>query len=201
MAANTGQIWHLTGAVTFYESEIEIDHVKFTNNHSEDHLNIIRSKFVIRNSLFIKSSGDALDVDFGVGTISDTRFESCGNDCLDFAGSKAEIRNTVINGAGDKGLSIGEESLVKVSDASVSRATIALASKDLSETFADGLQIFDSDIGFAVYQKKPEFGGAQIYARNTVMKNIKNKYVGDANSRIFENDQAVDVIASQGIIQ
>lgn len=195
--------WNLTGAVTFYESKLEIDNVKFINNHSEDHLNIIRSQFTIRNSLFMNSSGDALDVDFGEGTISNTRFESCGNDCLDFSGSKAKIRNLVINGAGDKGLSIGEKSHVSVFKSSVSHATIALACKDMSKTLADNLRISDSKIGFAVYQKKPEFGGAQIHARNIVMTNVKNKYVGDSQSGIFENDQAVavNVSALQGIIQ
>jgi hypothetical protein len=92
--------WHLTGAVTFYESNVKIDHVKFINNHSEDYLNIVRSQFDIRNCAFINSFGDALDVDFGKGKISQSRFESCGNDCIDFAGSKAEVHDTVIMGAG-----------------------------------------------------------------------------------------------------
>ncbi len=195
--------WNLTGAVTFYESKLEIDHVKFINNHSEDHLNIIRSQFAIRNSLFTKSSGDALDVDFGEGTVFKTRFESCGNDCLDFSGSKVKIQNLVIKGAGDKGVSVGEKSLVSVAKSSVSDASIALACKDMSKTLADDLRIVDSSIGFAVYQKKPEFGGAQIYGRNIVMTNVNNKYVGDSQSGIIQNDRAVAVNASalQGIIQ
>jgi hypothetical protein len=195
--------WNLTGAVTFYESKLEIDNVKFINNHSEDHLNIIRSQFAIRNSLFMESSGDALDVDFGEGTISKTRFESCGNDCLDFSGSKVRIRNLVIKGAGDKGVSVGEKSQVSVIKSSVSDATIALACKDMSKTLADDMRIVDSKIGFAVYQKKSEFGGAQIYGRNIVMTNVNNKYVGDSQSGIFENDRVVAVNASalQGIIQ
>ena len=36
--------WILTGAVTFYESDVEISHCSFSNNHCEDALNIIRSK-------------------------------------------------------------------------------------------------------------------------------------------------------------
>jgi hypothetical protein len=192
--------WHLTGAVSFYESKVEIDHVKFLNNHSEDYLNIIRSQFDIRNSVFINSSGDALDVDFGEGTISKSRFESCGNDCIDFAGSKVEIRDTVINGAGDKGVSIGEKSIVKITKLSISQANLALACKDASKALVEKVQIFDSKIGLAVYQKKPEFGGAQIYANHMVMTNVQNKYVGDSKSGIFENNQAVNVSASKGLI-
>ena len=193
--------WNLTGVVTFYESNVEINHVEFANNHSEDYLNIIRSKFEIRNCRFRNSFGDALDVDFGEGKISDSRFESCGNDCLDFAGSKAEIQNSIISGAGDKGMSVGEKSVVRIAASSVSRANIALAGKDTSKVFADRLQIFDSKIGFAVYQKKPEFGGAQIIAKNTKMTNVHNKYVGDSKSRIIENDQVVNTSDPHGIIQ
>jgi hypothetical protein len=63
------------------------------------------------------------------------------------------------------------------------------------------VQIFDSKIGLAVYQKKPEYGGAQIYANNMAMTNVANKYVGDAKSGIFDNNQAVNVSAAKGLIQ
>jgi hypothetical protein len=201
LAAPASNNWHLTGAVTFYESKVEIDHVKFINNHSEDYLNIIRSQFDIRNSSFMNSSSDALDVDFGQGMISKSSFENCGNDCIDFSGSKAEIRDTVIKGAGDKGVSIGEKSQVKITKSSISQAPLALACKDTSEAVVEKVKIFDSNIGLAVYQKKPEFGGAQIYAKNMAMTNVQNKYVGDSNSGIFENNQAVNVSASKGLIQ
>jgi hypothetical protein len=201
LAAPASNNWHLTGAVTFYESKVEIDHVKFINNHSEDYLNIIRSQFDIRNSSFMNSSSDALDVDFGQGMISKSSFENCGNDCIDFSGSKAEIRDTVIKGAGDKGVSIGEKSQVKITKSSISQAPLALACKDTSKAVVEKVKIFDSNIGLAVYQKKPEFGGAQIYAKNMAMTNVQNKYVGDSNSGIFENNQAVNVSASKGLIQ
>ena len=192
--------WKLTGSVTFYESNIEIDGVKFLNNHSEDQLNIIRSKFSIHNSLFNNSFGDALDVDFGVGTIAECVFESCGNDCLDFSGSKAEIRNTTVSIAGDKGMSIGEKSLVSVIDSTVSHADIALSSKDMSKTVADKLRIADSKIGFAAYQKKPEYGGSQIFAKGTVMKKVGDKYVGDKKSRIVENGKEIKTSFSQDLL-
>lgn len=192
--------WNLTGAVTFYESPIEMDRVEFRNNHSEDQLNIVRSNFSIHNSSFTSSFSDALDIDFGQGIIADSNFESCGNDCLDFAGSKAEIRNIKIRVAGDKGMSIGEKSLVRVLDSSVSRSKIALSSKDMSTALADNLHISDSKIGFAAYQKKPEYGGAQIYAKETVMKNVAVKYIGDKNSRIVENGEEIKASFSNNLI-
>jgi hypothetical protein len=192
--------WNLTGAVTFYESSIEMDRVKFINNHSEDQLNIIRSKFSIRNSVFNNSSGDALDVDFGEGRISDSIFETCNNDCLDFAGSKAEIRNVNVSNAGDKGMSIGEKSLVSIVDSAISKSVIGLSSKDMSKVVADKLRISDTKIGYAAYQKKPEYGGAQIYAQATVMSNVDREYVGDRQSRIFENGKEMRTSISKDLI-
>ncbi|MEJ2164113.1 MAG: CotH kinase family protein [Desulfobacterales bacterium] len=192
--------WKLTGAVTFYESNLEMDRVEFLNNHSEDQLNIVRSNFNIRNSKFNNSYHDALDVDFGEGSITESIFESCGNDCLDFAGSKAEIRKIRISSAGDKGMSIGEKSLVRVFDSSVSRSKIALSSKDMSTAVAEKLHISDSKIGFAAYQKKPEYGGAQIYAKEIVMKNVADKYVGDKQSQIVENGKEIKTSFSNNLI-
>jgi hypothetical protein len=78
---------------------------------------------------------------------------------------------------------------------------IALASKDLSNVLADKLHIFDSQIGFAVYQKKPEFGGARIKASGTTMTNVKDRYVGDGKSGIFENNSAVSLSPLKDTIQ
>jgi hypothetical protein len=195
------QNWNLTGAVTFYEAGVELDSVYFINNHSEDQLNIIRSIFSIRNSRFNNSFGDALDIDFGEGIITECDFESCGNDCVDFAGSKAEVRNSRVTAAGDKGMSIGEKSLVRIIDTSVSQAAIALSSKDISTAVADRLTISNSKIGFAAYQKKPEYGGAQIFAKGTVMRNVGNKYVADNQSRILENGKEVKTSFSEELLQ
>ena len=191
--------WNLSGAVTFYESGVEIDRVTFINNHCEDLLNIIRSKFDIRYSKFNNSFGDALDVDFGEGTITECVFETCGNDCLDFAGSKAEIRNIRVSTAGDKGLSIGEKSIVRIVDSSVSGTAIGLSSKDKSTAVADKLSVSDSKIGFAAYQKKPEYGGAQIIAKGTLMRNVGDNYVSDKKSKILENGKEVKASLSKNL--
>jgi len=97
-------------------------------------------------------------------------------------------------------VSIGEKSIVKIIKSSISQARLALACKDTSKALVEKVQIFDSKIGLAVYQKKPEFGGAQIYANHMAMTNVQNQYVGDRKSGIFENNQAVKVSASKGLI-
>jgi len=99
--------WTLTGAVSFYESEVAIENCTFRNNHCEDGLNLIRTKFSITQSLFSNTTSDGLDVDFCKGTIQSCRFYQTGNDAMDLSGSNILIKDCRAEKVGDKGLSVG----------------------------------------------------------------------------------------------
>ncbi|MCK5613277.1 CotH kinase family protein, partial [Candidatus Pacearchaeota archaeon] len=79
----TQEGWGLTGAVTFYESPVNIFHCQFLNNRSEDSLNLIRSEFSMDYTLFDNSSSDAFDGDFCNGSIMSSSFVNSGNDAID----------------------------------------------------------------------------------------------------------------------
>ncbi len=155
---------HLTlGAVNFYESNVEINGAEFISNLSEDQLNIIRSEFLVKNSSFVKAMSDGVDFDFSQGQIIDSRFVEMANDGVDFSGSKAEIKGLLVDGAGDKGISVGERSQVLVNKALIKNAKLGVASKDLSEvTLGNEISFENLEVGLAVYQKKPEYGPAII---------------------------------------
>ncbi len=104
--------WVLTGGVSFYESDVLINNCSFVNNQCEDGLNIIRSKFVVDSSLFQYTFSDAFDGDFCIGKVLNSRYESIGNDAIDFSGSDIYVENCEMTGVGDKGISIGENSSV-----------------------------------------------------------------------------------------
>ena len=67
-----------------------------------------------------------------------------------------------MNKSADKGISVGEKSIVHIKDTSIKGSNIALASKDLSKTTANNLTIKSSNLGISVFQKKPEFGPASV---------------------------------------
>ena len=73
--------WTLTGAITFYESDVTLNYCSFNNNLSEDGLNIIRSKFNLKNCSFTNTLSDAFDADFCNGKIS-----SCSLNLLEMMG-------------------------------------------------------------------------------------------------------------------
>jgi hypothetical protein len=165
--------WNQTGAVTFYESDVDIYKSVFTKNYCEDALNIIRSNFTFDNNTISHTFADGFDADFCTGTVSNSYFYNTGNDGIDFSTSIVTIRDTKIENAGDKGISIGEAGKSTVINTQIDGAVIAIASKDLSLVTVRNTDIQNCEIGFAAYQKKPEYGGGKIYVINYTSKNLK----------------------------
>ena len=188
--------WALTGAVTFYESDVEIERSVFSNNHAEDSLNVVRSRFSISGTHFETSASDAVDIDFGAGNISESEFRGCGNDCIDVSGSEVTIERVVIQGAGDKGVSVGEQSTVVIRDTTVSMANMAVVSKDGSDVSTSRLRIENSNIGLAAYQKKPEFSGAKLTAEDTATERVAKPYHLEKGSTIVDDGRSVAPNAS-----
>jgi|TARA_Y100000031_G_scaffold153183_1_gene197878 hypothetical protein len=185
--------WELTGAITFYESPVEITGCQFLDSMAgDDVLNIIRTEFEIKNSLFEHSPFDALDIDFGKGSISHTSFVNCGNDGIDISGSVVHINGCLVNGVGDKGISVGENSWVTTKGIELKDCYIALASKDMSQVEIAGVTVSSGDIGFAVYQKKSEFGPSKLTAAVSSMVNVTTPYLVEEDSLLVVDNQKIN---------
>ena len=158
--------WSLTGTVTFYESPLKLENVKFVNNQSEDALNIIRSKFSLSNLNFTDAKADALDIDFGTGSINGAVFENIGNDAIDISGTAITMHHIEMNSVADKGISAGEASIVNGSDIEVRNTELAVTSKDNSIINLSRVHVTESSVALIAFQKKTEFGPAQINIKN-----------------------------------
>ncbi len=183
--------WSLTGAVTFYESPVDISHCIFADNQCEDALNLVRTEFKISKTLFKNAFGDALDVDFGNGTITDSSFINSGNDAIDISGSLVSVENVKVSQSGDKGISAGEVSRLTAKNVSVRDSNIGIASKDGSEVTFDGGEVADCQIGLSVYQKKSEYSFGTFRGTNVVFKNNGKPYLLEADSRVFLDGKSV----------
>jgi hypothetical protein len=180
--------WELTGAVTFYESDVRFNRCAFRNNHCEDALNIFRAEFELRHSLFSDTPFDAFDADFSKGIVENCRFLRTGNDGMDFSSSVVNIKNCYLEGNADKALSVGEESDVTFFDSVIKNANIALASKDYSLLYVRGLRLEDCQQGFVAFQKKPEFGPAKIIVESYEAQNVRRlHYIAPGNVLQLEN--------------
>lgn len=186
--------WKLTGAVTFYESEVHMDHCVFTRNHCEDALNLIRCRFSLKNSVISHTFADGLDADFCEGTIRNLYCLRTGNDGMDFSGSTIQIWDAKVESPGDKGISVGEESTVKIHSAIITGARIGLASKDLSTVEVSNITLDDCNIAFSAYQKKPEYGGARIRVQNYTAEGIKYLHMIEQGSELLIKGKPVEAI-------
>ena len=165
--------WSLTGAVTFYESDVEMQNVTVRDNRCEDALNIIRSEFTMKNCDFDNIYGDAFDSDFSSGTIEFTNFRDIGNDAIDFSGSEININNCKIQKTGDKGISGGEKSHLTVNNVSITNSNIGIASKDNSIVEIEKVKINSSQYGLVVFNKKSEYNAsAQMLANNVELIDV-----------------------------
>ncbi len=154
--------WHLTGAVTFYESDVSLENVTFMNNKGEDALNIFRSDLNMKQCTFLNTNADAFDGDFCTGSIDGLTFDRIGNDAIDFSGSVIRIKNVSVTGAGDKAVSAGERSTLYVENIEVKNSQLGLVSKDNSFLQVRKATLSNVAVGFIVFKKKGVFGPARI---------------------------------------
>ena len=101
-----------------------------------------------------------------------------GNDGLDFMNSKLELKNILVNQCGDKGISIGERSIINGYNINISNCDIGIASKDDSRgTFSKSI-IKNNQIGVAKYLKNWRYRlKGQLQLEDSIVINNKiNRY-------------------------
>lgn len=185
--------WSVTGAVTFYESAVDLSNVSFKNNTCEDALNIVRSSFSMDSVYFYNTKSDAFDGDFVTGNINNSLFEKLGNDGIDVSGSNIVMNNIEVNEAGDKAISIGEKSTATIENTRIARSAIGVNTKDLSTTDIEGLEIRDTRLAFTAFQKKEEYGAGIIVANNVLAKGVDELYLIEENSSMVYNGKEIMV--------
>ena len=175
------------GSVNFFQTNVSIKNSHFENINSEDGLNIISSNYSIIDSFFVKTKHDAIDVDFSNGKIINLSFKNIGNDAVDFSGSTSEISSLNFENIFDKAISVGENSVLNISDINVKNSLVGIASKDGSSTYVNNVNFTNVDYPFAAYQKKKAYDSGKLIISNFLINNFKTKYIRDFNSTIFDN--------------
>ena len=182
----------ISGSINFYQSDVRIKNSKFMENIAgDDFLNIIRSNFVINNCIFKDVNLDAIDIDFSKGVMSKLNFKEIGNDALDFSGSSVDVRNTVIYGAVDKAISIGEKSKISIENISILNSKVGLASKDNSKVEARKVEIKNTRYGVVAYEKKNEYGPSKININEILISNSEEKFLVEKGSSIKVNNRDI----------
>lgn len=163
--------WQLTGGVSFYRSDVDMDDVSIKGHQGEDALNIIRSHFDISRLSVDEAFSDGFDADFTTGEIRDSEFsnigQNTGGDAIDLSGSDVVIDGIRFESIADKAISVGEASTVRATNLTMTHVGTAAASKDGSHLDIGSVVINDVLFaGLMAYTKKPEYGPATINAEN-----------------------------------
>lgn len=148
----------VTGAISFYQAPINIENSSFEHFATEDMLNIYDARFTLSNVSFAGTNSDALDVDFGQGTIHHVTLSDIGGDGLDFSGSKVLISHIQATNIQDKVISAGEGSKLRISHINARGANIGVASKDSSQVYVEDSQFAEIAAHvLAAYIKKSHY--------------------------------------------
>lgn len=195
--------WILTCGTTFYYSDVTINNCSFSNNNTEDALNIIHSKFVIQDIQFENTASDAFDSDFSDGEISGGEFYNIGlaggGDGIDVSGSKISLTGIKFRGISDKAVSVGEGSLMTANNLNIVNAGAGVVSKDNSNVTITDSSIEESLLAaLMTYVKKPEYGPSILTGNNlSISNNTRQVIAQDGTSMVVNgeriNTQALDV--------
>lgn len=177
--------WALPGALTFYESPVDIVNCTFSNNQvGDDFLNIFRTDFTIDKTHFKNINADAFDCDFCEGTVTNSTFVHIGNDGVDVSGTEIEISDVFMDYVSDKGLSAGENSNMIARRIEVHNSEIGVTSKDRSTVILSDSKLINTRIGITLFMKKTEFGPAFATAERIEIQQAEIPFLIEENSSL-----------------
>ena len=136
------------------------------NSNCEDAINIVDSKGLISNISINNSESDSLDLDFSDIEIKKISISNSKNDCVDVSGGNYNFQYLDLKNCGDKGLSVGENSIVNLEEIKVNHSSIGVASKDSSKTIIEKFSGDNLLFCLSAYNKKQEFDGGEIFVKN-----------------------------------
>jgi len=193
--------WTLTGAVNFHESNVTITNSFFINNRCEDYLNIIRSEFTLKNSTITNSKSDAFDGDFVNGTIENCDFINSGNDGIDVSGSELLLKGIFVDNPMDKAISGGEKSNIRGGAIKIHAGEIGIVCKDMSTIELKDIEVLDTRLAIAVFQKKSEYGKGKIDLENIQFTNNELDYLVETGSTLTIDNVSVERYSDNVIAQ
>ena len=180
---------NLTGCLNFYDTTIKNISLNVSKSNCEDAVNFVRSYGEIKTINIDDSAFDSIDADFSNLIFQNININKSLNDCIDFSFGNYEVINSNLNYCGDKAVSVGEKSKLKIKELKIANSNSGVVSKDYSETNIDNSLITDIEYCYQAYNKKNEFSGGYLRVKNSTCKNNQKKFFKDKMSLIsIENE-------------
>ena len=179
----------MTGCLNFLDITVKNLKINTSGSKCEDSINFIRVNGNIDKLNISESKFDGFDADFSKLKINNIEIFKSGNDCIDFSYGEYELINVKLSGCGDKGVSIGEKSNVKLKKLVVENANVGVATKDYATLIAENLELDNVENCITAYSKKQEFSGGKADIKKINCSNFNNLFKSDKTSiiKIEEN--------------
>ena len=185
----------LTGAITFYKSDVDIENTFIIGSKAEDAINIVESNFSIKDLSIESAHSDGLDSDFSDGNILNSKFINIGGDALDFSGSKVSLDKINAFNVKDKAVSGGEASILNIQNSIFKNIGVGVASKDGSSVIMSDTLISDYKLYAAMsYIKKDFYSVPSITIKNSKFTDLKG-YIRQFGTSMIVN--GVDITESK----
>lgn len=192
----TPEGYAIYGAVNIFNSKIKIENFKFENITSEDAINVISSTFLIKNGQFNNINSDAIDIDYGNGLMEELIIKNVLNDGIDFSESNVNVSDIQFYNIGDKSISAGENSNIKIKNLDISKSYLGVVSKDGSSVYAVNVKNNDVTIPYAAYKKKKEYEYPYLIINKSFEDKFKKLYLKDRSSKITIDKKQKSLISN-----
>ena len=139
---------------------VEIKNSLFSNSYADDGLNIKNSTVIVERSIFKDNSADQLDCDNCSGLIKNSYFSPNNNstnkngDGLDLSFADLLVIENIFEKNLDKGISVGENSSVKIINNKIINNNIGIAAKDGSKVYIKNNIFLENVNNLLKYNKK-----------------------------------------------
>lgn len=188
-----------TAMIAIHNNNARITNSIFENSNEDDALNVKNGSIYIEGNVFHDTFGDAIDIDVTMdGKIINNSFNNIGSgaiktgilngDAIDISFSKVDIVGNIVNGCGDKGVSVGERSHPFIYNNLITNCSRGISVKDGSETFVENNYFIKNEVGIEGKRKKPLYLiGGTIHIKNSIIWGNKTDIQLDNYSKIVED--------------
>ena len=171
----------ITGCTTFYKNKLINTKIFIKNMNCEDSINFLQSNGKYLDLKIEESFSDGLDADFSELNFKNIDVNISKNDCIDFSFGTYIISKSNISNCGDKGISIGETSIVSILNTHIDKSPTSLAVKDSAILNLKNSYATNTKFCLQVYKKKEEFESG---VANITNFKCQAKYTKDKNGII-----------------
>lgn len=194
-SGDKGDLYEYTAMLSIHNVKgVIIDNCAFYDSKlTDDMVHVIYSDVTFKNSKFVRSLSDALDIDISSAVIENCQFINSGNDAIDLMTSDAVVINTAFSNSQDKGISIGEGSRLLAINNTIENNEIGMQSKDTSKAFIYNTSFIGNKKAVDAYHKNWRYSqGGSIYVDKCLMNNNKDNATVGKKSQVVINDCVID---------